>query len=70
MKKRIKLGDTGSGEPVISLLGAEDLLALSDENDASFKQVKPESIRKYDFSMDSRPLVCLCPRVRNRSRIL
>ncbi|MGI6091874.1 MAG: (Fe-S)-binding protein [Negativicutes bacterium] len=52
MKKRVSLGDIGSDQPVVSLLGAEDLLPLPGEDNTPFKQLKPDTISKYDFSLD------------------
>ncbi|MPM93439.1 hypothetical protein SDC9_140576 [bioreactor metagenome] len=72
MKKRVELEGIGSGEPVISLLGAEDLLPSPEENVAPVKKIKPDTVvSQYDFSLNGfQLLVCRSLRIRKRSRRL
>lgn len=49
IKKRIKLNDLGSDQPVFSLLGAEDLLPLAGEQGKAFKQIKQDANSRATF---------------------
>ena len=52
-KKKIQIKDFGSADEVFSPLEPGDLSLLPDENEPpKFKQIKPETKEKYDFSLD------------------
>jgi Fe-S oxidoreductase len=52
-KKKIQIKDFGSADEVFSPLEPADLSLLPDEKEPpKFKQIKPETKEKYDFSLD------------------
>jgi len=54
MKKKILVKDFGAADEILSPLCPEDLLPMPGESleDIKFKKVKPETLAKYDFSLD------------------
>ena len=52
MKKKVRIKDFGSSDPVLCPVEPADLPLLPGEDLPRFKVMKPETLAKYDFSLD------------------